>query len=442
MSQQRSEQLTALAQQILRDNDRGGYTIPTNGLYPFQWCWDSSVTALGWMTFDEPRAWEELLWLVKGQWRRGSQHGLIAHIAFHQPSDSYFPGPSEWGCLIEPGVRAVATSSISQPPLHASMVRLMFESAHDPALATRQIARLMPSLCAHHRWWYLTRDPDCTGLVASLHPWETGMDNSPAWDESLDAVPRTGRAYTRKDIVHVDHNMRPKQPDYDRFVSLMDRNKALQFDARAMWEGAWWRMQDVGTNFILHRATRDLLWLIQTLPGLQPWYDQIAPLKQRLQMAQNAFAKLWLPSSQQFVSRDDITAQLVPVPTHAGMLAWWALHGTTDKLLGNLLEQQAKTLSTWLQEAPYCLSSIPSSVAQFDAQRYWRGPIWQHMNFMIAHGLDADGYEELALQIRASSFQLFNESEFHEYYHPITGAGLGGERFSWTAASYLWMLHG
>ena len=26
---------------ILRENDRGHYTVPTKGLYPFQWNWDS-----------------------------------------------------------------------------------------------------------------------------------------------------------------------------------------------------------------------------------------------------------------------------------------------------------------------------------------------------------------------------------------------------------------
>ena len=52
--------LAERARQVLRANDRGGYTIPTAGLYPFQWNWDASVCALGWMTFDEPRAWLEI----------------------------------------------------------------------------------------------------------------------------------------------------------------------------------------------------------------------------------------------------------------------------------------------------------------------------------------------------------------------------------------------
>ena len=29
--------LNLRAKQILNENDKGGYTIPTDGLYPFQW---------------------------------------------------------------------------------------------------------------------------------------------------------------------------------------------------------------------------------------------------------------------------------------------------------------------------------------------------------------------------------------------------------------------
>ena len=56
------------ARQVLRDNDRGGYTVPTHGLYPYQWNWDAAFTAMGWLTFDETRAWREFERLLEGQW--------------------------------------------------------------------------------------------------------------------------------------------------------------------------------------------------------------------------------------------------------------------------------------------------------------------------------------------------------------------------------------
>ena len=39
--------------------------------------------------------------------------------------------------------------------------------------------------------------------------------------------------------------------------------------------------------------------------------------------------------------------------------------------------------------------------------------------------------------LREVSRRLFEKSGFHEYYDPLTGDGLGGTRFSWTAATWL-----
>ena len=114
------------ARAILRANDRGGYCVPTARLYPFQWNWDSAFTAMGWSTFDEPRAWQEIEFLLKGQW----DDGLIPHIVFHAPSDDYFPGPDVWG-----GARTPPTSGITQPPVLATAVRHLWGNAHDRTLA-------------------------------------------------------------------------------------------------------------------------------------------------------------------------------------------------------------------------------------------------------------------------------------------------------------------
>src|SRR5690242_20978724 len=71
------------ARAILRGNDRGGYTVPTHRLYPFQWNWDSAFVAMGWATFDEARGFTEVERLLEGQW----DDGLVPQIVFHAPSE-------------------------------------------------------------------------------------------------------------------------------------------------------------------------------------------------------------------------------------------------------------------------------------------------------------------------------------------------------------------
>ena len=54
------------AQEVLEGNDKGGYTIPTAGLYPYQWNWDSAFAAWGFSVFDTKRAWREIETLFAG----------------------------------------------------------------------------------------------------------------------------------------------------------------------------------------------------------------------------------------------------------------------------------------------------------------------------------------------------------------------------------------
>src|SRR6056297_3443005 len=86
------------ARAILRGNDRGDYTVPTAGLYPYQWNWDSAFAAWGFSTFDIDRAWTELETLFSAQW----PDGMAPHIVFWKPDPGYFPGPDVWGAPHEP----------------------------------------------------------------------------------------------------------------------------------------------------------------------------------------------------------------------------------------------------------------------------------------------------------------------------------------------------
>ncbi len=414
--------------QVLRDNDRGGYTVPSRHLYPFQWNWDAAFTALGWMCFDEPRAWREFDTLMQGLWREGPQTGLLPHIVFHQPSSSYFPGPDDWGTE---ALRTPPTSSISQPPVHATVMRHMWARARDKSLARSALTRLLPDLLLHHLWWYRDRDPDGSGLVFITHPWESGMDNSPAWDAPLRAVPPTSRSYTRLDLNHVDDAMRPHRHEYDRYVMLMDLNRQWGFDARRIAGEMPFRVHDIGTISILHRSTIDLVALYRELGLAGP----VPLLETALARTVQAVSGLWSAALGQFVSADARTGERIDVPTHAGLLALYAgLAG------GDTAPTLARTALDWLDETPSGLASTRLRAPQFEAQRYWRGPVWAHMNWLIAQGLDAAGHAAASERLREGTRQLIETEGFHEYYDPLTGHGLGGPRFSWTAATYLFWL--
>ena len=412
------------AQAILRANDRGGYTVPSAKLYPFQWNWDAGITALGWMCFDEARAWQELVSLFLGQW----ENGLVPHIVFHQPADSYFPGPEQWGLTH----RTPPTTSITQPPLLATMVRLMRDRAKDNGLAKERIATLLPKLIATHHWWSRDRDPENTGLVVSYHPWESGMDNSPAWDVPLAAVPPTQREYHRRDTQHVDAAQRPHKTEYDRFVYLLDLFRDLKFDAARIYAECPYRVVDFGTNAILLRATNDLADLCEDA-GLP---DEARAQRARAEHMRQAFARLWNDDLGQYVSLDTRTGKQLVVPAHATFLAAYAR--VYD---GPSATQQFALLERWIGQARFSLASLRPDDAAFEPQRYWRGPVWPHINWMIAEGCAHYGRNDLHDRLCADTRTLIAEKGFYEYFNPLTGEAYGGAAFSWTAAIILhWVL--
>jgi alpha,alpha-trehalase len=94
----------------------------------------------------------------------------------------------------------------------------------------------------------------------------------------------------------------------------------------------------------------------------------------------------------------------------------------------------AKLFEHWAAQVKFTVPSTDPQFAGFDPQRYWRGPVWLVMNFMIADGFAGYGFSEIAARIRADSVDLVQRSGLREYFDPRNGDGLGGRDFSWSAA--------
>jgi hypothetical protein len=413
------------ARAILRINDRGGYSVPTARLYPFQWNWDSAFVAMGWAGFDEARAWQEIHSLLKGQW----EDGLIPQIVFHAPSDDYFPGPEVWGIARNP-----PTSGITQPPVLATATRLMLERARDAALAETSAAAIYPRLLLNHAWWQAARDPGGSGLVSTLHPWETGMDNSPAWDAALARVPTaTKTEIRRRDTAHVDPAARPRGEEYQRFIHLVDTFRDAGWDAARMYSASPFRVADVGTNAILLRAERDLL----ALAGRFGTTSDRATIAERIALKEAGLASLWDSALGEgkrggFASFDQIGGASIPVSTSAGLLPLFARCATPPQIAAMVAQ-----LERWATRVRFLVPSTDPGHPSFEQLRYWRGPIWAVVNWMIADGLDWAQQPKLAARVRADTVRLIAENGFSEYFDPTDGHGVGGADFSWTAAIYL-----
>ena len=73
----------------------------------------------------------------------------------------------------------------------------------------------------------------------------------------------------------------------------------------------------------------------------------------------------------------------------------------------------------------------------FNQKKYWRGPVWCIINFMLAIGFTHIRELDLAQKIKNHTIKLIEDNGFFEYYDPYLGLGYGGDNFSWTASTYL-----
>ena len=88
-------------------------------------------------------------------------------------------------------------------------------------------------------------------------------------------------------------------------------------------------------------------------------------------------------------------------------------------------------------KARYMMPSHDPDESKFDAKRYWRGPIWQVVNYMLARGFEEYDHGAWAERTRNDSREIIENHGFNEAFCPLTGEGSGGRDFSWTAAMWL-----
>ncbi len=417
MSEINAAPLDTEARRILRLNDKGGYTVPTAGLYPYQWNWDSAFAGLGFAAFDIDRAWTEVETLFSGQW----DNGMVPHILFHRSDPGYFPGPDVWGTetAVGRGASTVPSSGISQPPVAASLVWRIYQA--DPVAGQARLAALFPKLLAYHRWIIAARAE--TGPVVITHPWEAGRDNAPDWDEAMAGIDPVGIApYTRRDTGHVDPKMRPTQADYDRYIWLVEFGRDRGWDDAKIAAESPFRVADPTLTFTALRATRDLA-RAATLLG-----EPTAEIDGWIEHLDAGARSLWNPETGAYDSRNLRTGNFSGVISNASFLCWW---GGLDDM------RPRATLDRILADTKHAIPSYDPKGPKFDSLRYWRGPVWAVMNFMAGTGMAEQGLHAEAERVRADTARLIVENGFAEYFDPLDGTPAGGATFTWTATVWL-----
>jgi hypothetical protein len=418
---------------VLRGNDAGGYTFPSRATYPHQWNWDSAICALGWGEVDPDRAWTELETLLDAR----DRDGLVPHIAFRRrvpsrlngrlravltriaaPYARYLPGPVWWG--VRRGRDGRRISAITQPPVAATCLRLLFEEHPDEVRA----GRLLRPLHCWHRFLLTTRDPDRLGEPVLIHPWESGRDNAVEWDSPLWRVNPTVTVVHRRDTDSVDAAERPTDEHYRRYLTLVREGTEIGWPQERLARSSPFRVLDAGFSAILARACHDVAWVAEQLGEPELAEDSLL-LGERVSAALRARV-----GADGLIRALDLVGGGTLPATSAGS----ALAALAPGLPGDAVEAARDLVIDGGLSSAYGVRSLERRDPRLLARNYWRGPVWANVTWLCAHALELEGLGDDAAVLRARMLLAVEGGGMREYFAPESGRGLGARDFAWTAA--------
>jgi hypothetical protein len=353
------------------------YTSPSPDHYPWQWYWDSCFTAIVRRRFDRSRARRELESLLAAQ----RADGFIGHTIFW---DRPLRGARRFTYNVL-SHDAPMTASIQPPALAWAWSMAVGDPADEPRIALQ------------HRWLESHRDLDGDGLIWILQPDESGLDASPQFDAIWGAQA---------------HGL-------PGFVTLVRRNRRLGYDLRRVAQAGGPVCCEVLTN---------VLWCLSRIALGQD--SLTATLVQRLYDPERGLFRA--------LARGRGGRVIRPEPVTIAALTPLALPDLPEEL-GHRLA------SHLLDEREFGSPVAPPSVSVSDpafsvrdrgplglGRRYWRGPTWVNTAWLCWLGLRRLGYEAQGRELAESLGRAIVSAGLREYYHPVTGAGMGARDFAWS----------
>ena len=421
------------AKKVLDLNSIENLVIPAQGLYPHRVLWDSCFAAIGLSHYDVKKAQLQIDSYFKTQW----SNGMIPHIIFN-PLPKYWWDRHIWRSKISPlSKRSIATSGITQPPMFAEAIVRIGNKLTDIE-RHKWYEQKLDNLIAYHRWLYAERNPEKTGLITLIHPWETGLDNTPPWLASLrhHHAPWWINMITwlkidkvadkiRFDARYVDPSERSTTYEALRLYDALRKIRKKKYDSTKIMPNSTFAIEDIAYNSIFIRANSLLKEIAASINQKLP-----EDLLSNIAMSEASFNKLWDSEDKKYFSRNQKYGNFLKEDSIGSLLPLYS--GIISDSRAKELLQRIKSKSDF--NTTYPLPSVPISSPWFKPRRYWQGPSWININWLIIDGLKRYGFEKEALELSNKSVLLVKDKGFYEYFNPLSGEPAGVVNFSWTAA--------
>jgi putative isomerase len=327
---------------------------PSKMYYVGVWQWDDYFHTLAYRHVDKRLAQDQLRILLDHQREDGlipdaiHDEGIVTHLAFPVDAD------------------------VTKPPLLAWAVWKLYEKDGDREF----LNEIYEPAVRATRWWLEENDRDGNGLCEYGHPFSSGLDDSPLWDDGMPV----------------------ESPDLNSYLVIQ---------------------QD-----ILAKIANE----IGETKDAQMWSRRAADLAQR--MIENT----WDDKAGLFWARKDGHPINVKTPFNLFPLITGRMpREITRRLVDHLTNEK----EFW---PPFPVPSVALDDAKYDANQMWRGPTWVNINYLIIEGLRNAGYPEVSTELRRRTLDLIGaQKDIYEYYHPITGEKppKAAAIFGWSSAVFI-----
>ncbi|HVB52142.1 MAG TPA: hypothetical protein VND89_10450 [Acidimicrobiales bacterium] len=348
------------------------YTQPNPVRYPWMWLWDSCFHAIIYASIGDERALLE----ARAAFYWQTEDGMVPHMGYQ--ADKEF-GRTSW--------HSNGASTMTQPPMYGHALRVLDERGFDVAPLVEKATDGIGFLLRQRRLK--------SGLIGIVHPWESGMDDSPRWDPWC--VNGTGS---------------PQWPSLkDKLVNSLEVNS---------------RGSAVGN------------------PGFC-----VAPASFNALVAFNALELAAVTNDDAL--RSEALAITEVLDTHFDdELGTWSdtqrdgsvssSIRTLDALLPALVSPSVDRVRRSLElvndvvafRSRYGPCGVDKREASFDPDVYWRGAAWPHLTYLLYVAANRSGNEEIRDSLAQSAIVAATRSDFAEHFNPMSGAGRGAKPQSWS----------
>jgi hypothetical protein len=327
---------------------------PSKIRYVGVWQWDAYFHALAYRHIDSGLAQDQLRIVLDHQ----RQDGMIPDAVHDEGTVSHLTFPVE--------------ADVTKPPLVAWTAWKLFE--HQPDREFLQ--EIYEALVRCNAWWFDKNDLDHNGLCEYQHPYSSGLDDSPLWDEGVPV----------------------ESPDLNTYLFLeqeaLSRIAGVNGEER---EAAAWSERAES----LVRRMIDQTW------------DEGAGL-------------FW---ARRNGKRVDVRTPFNLYPLITGRLP----SDIAARLISHLTDRR----EYW---PPYPVPSVALDDPKYNPDQMWRGPTWVNVNYLLIEGLERSGFLDLACELRRRTLNMIaRQGDIYEYYHPETG-GRSPEAasiFGWSSAIFI-----